>query len=445
MLIILFLLPIPLGANRAWAWGFFEICIFILTFFVIIKYRKTKSLGIQSYFSILYLWIGFIILASLQVIPLPEGLVSFLSPTSHQHYVNVNSIQFYISIDSAQSMISFIKLLSFFCLFVCVMALINNEQRLTALIATIMLVGTWQALYGILEVILGLHNSIVFNLPTSSSATGSFVYSHHFANFITLGLAAALGLLVSIIEKSKSEFNKSVLNSSVFPSINSRIIISICIVIMVLGLIMSHSKIGIISFFAAIAAVGALVILIVKKRSKGLQMLIIGFFVINVIVISVFFGIDKVKDRLIDIPQSNESIDEVIRDAYPIIADFPVFGSGSGSFYSTFPSYQIQEVNNFYDHLHNDYLQFVIEYGLLGAFILWTLMIFTLYKTLRAMRKRKHAIFKGSAIACLIAFVGTGIHMSSDFPLQAYANACYFVVFMALAMVINSLKFKSKK
>jgi hypothetical protein len=32
------------------------------------------------------------------------------------------------------------------------------------------------------------------------------------------------------------------------------------------------------------------------------------------------------------------------------------------------------------------------------------------------------------------------IHMTVDFPLQAPANASYFVVFMALAWVINIIK-----
>jgi hypothetical protein len=32
------------------------------------------------------------------------------------------------------------------------------------------------------------------------------------------------------------------------------------------------------------------------------------------------------------------------------------------------------------------------------------------------------------------------LHMSVDYPLQGYAIGCYFVVFLALSIVINTIK-----
>lgn len=391
------------------------------------------------------MWIAFILLATLQVIQLPSGLVSFLSPQSFQHYSDVNASSFYISIDRSQSLINFTKLLSLFCLFICILALVNSERRLKLLLFTITGVATWQALYGIVEILFGINNSLVFSYPIGKEATGSFVYNSHFANFLTLGLAAAFGLLVSKLEKSKTHrHTKNRIKLSLLIH-EPKIIISLCISIMIVALIMSHSRSGNLAFFASIGLVGILSLIFMNKPSKKLKHLIIGIFVVDVIVISAFYGIDKVGERILPVSLDSAARDDVFRDAYPIIADFPIFGSGGGSFYSTFPSYQIQEASWFYDHLHNDYLQFVMEYGLLGAFILWVLMVFVLYKTIRAMNKRKHSIFKGSAFACLVAFAAMAIQMTSDFPLQAYANACYFVIFIAIAMVINSLHLKTSK
>jgi hypothetical protein len=60
------------------------------------------------------------------------------------------------------------------------------------------------------------------------------------------------------------------------------------------------------------------------------------------------------------------------------------------------------------------------------------------------MHKRRNSIFKGTSFAVAVATLGMCIHMTVDFPLQAFANASYFVVFIALAMIANSLKLKRK-
>jgi hypothetical protein len=60
------------------------------------------------------------------------------------------------------------------------------------------------------------------------------------------------------------------------------------------------------------------------------------------------------------------------------------------------------------------------------------------------MYRRKNSIFKGTSFAVAMVLLGMSIHMTVDFPLQAFANASYFVVFIALSMVINTLKLRRK-
>lgn len=440
LLTILFLLPIPLGANRPWAWSFFELCIFALTMFVFFQNRKVYALGAGSYFTALYFWLAFIVIASLQIIALPESIVSVLSPTSYEVFSSVNASKYYISVDPGQSMISFIKLLSYFCLFVCALILVNTEKRIRILLFTMVASGTFQALYGSLEILLGLSSSPIFGLKVSEIATGTFVYKNHYANFLMLCLAAGIGLLVASIQKDKVSTSKDVMRSIATTLLGSKAIVRVCIAIMVIGLVMSRSRMGNTAFFLSMAIVGLVALIVIKNKSRGLLILIISMFIIDLFIVSAYFGLERVKDRLAQTSMEQESRDEVLQDAFPMLADYPLFGSGGGSFYSTFPSYQNTEVSAFYDHLHNDYLQFIIEYGVVGFFVLSMLVAFCLYKSVRALYIRKKSIYKGAAFACLMAMLGMGLHTTVDFPLQAYANGAYFVVFLALSMVINSLK-----
>lgn len=442
---ILFLLPIPLGANRPWAWSFFQLAVFALTFYTTFKLRSSKHIGVNSYMSMVLLWLAFIAIATLQIIPLPQVLVDMFSPTSSELYRLAGADTFYLSVDHGQSLINLIKLLSLFCILILTMQLVNSEARIRLLLLTMVASGTFQALYGSLEILLGATESLVFGLEVSESATGTFVYRNHYANFLMLCLSAGIGLIVTSLEKDKMMSPKDKLRSLATTLLSSKAIIRICLAMMVIGLVMSRSRMGNTAFFASIAIIGLVALLLIRNRSNGLFIFVVSMFIIDLFIVSAYFGLARVKERLEQTSLAQESRDEVIQDAFPIIQDFPLFGSGGGSFYSIFPSYQQLDVYAFYDHAHNDYLQFAIEFGVAGVFVLLIILLFTMYKALRAMYKRKNSIFKGLSFAVAMAVLGMCIHMTVDFPLQAFANASYFVVFIGLAMVANGLKIRRPK
>ena len=440
LLLIIFILPIPLGANRPWAWSFFQIAIFALTFMAAISQKNKPWLGLQPYQRMIYLWLCLIVLASLQLIALPASLVEFLSPNAFAIQEAAAVESFYLSLDTGQSGISFYKLLSFFCLFCLVLMLVNTEQRLKLLLMSMLAAGTFQALYGALEVLLQTQKSLIFKLDVTSIATGSFVYKNHFANFLMLSLAAGLGLLITTLQKDQMSSPKDLLRSIATTMLGSKALIRICLAIMVIALVMSRSRMGNTAFFLAMTATGILALLLMKQRSKGLSILIISIFIIDLVIVSAYFGLENVKDRLVETSLSEETRDEVLKDAIPMLDDFTITGAGAGSFYAVFPKYQKTDVLSFYDHAHNDYLQFAIEYGLLAFTLLTGIVSFAFYKSIRAMRKRRNSIFKGVSFACCMAIIGMSVHMTVDFPLQAYANACYFIIFLALSMLINNVK-----
>lgn len=440
LLSLIFLLPIPLGANRPWAWSIFELAIFLLCMYTSFKLREQRLLGLSPYIKMLGLWLAFLGFAALQLIPMSLTWLEVLSPNAAALHQSTGADTAYLSTDIGQSHINFIKVLSLFCLLILCCQLINSEQRIKLLLLAMLASGTFQALYGSLEILLGLERSPVFGFEVDNRASGSFVYHNHYANFLMLCLAAGVGLIVTTLEKDKWAAPKQRLRSIATNLLGSKTLIRICLAIMVIGLVMSRSRMGNVAFFISVAVVGALALVLIRNRSKGLLIFVISMFIIDLFIVSAYFGLEQVKERLTQTSLSMETRDEVVKDALIIIKDYPWFGSGGGSFYSIFPSYQTHDVFDFYDHAHNDYLQFVIEYGIPATCVLGLVLIFSFYKACRAMRKRRNSIFKGAAFGICVALIGMVIHMSVDFPLQAYANACYFVIFIALSMIINSLK-----
>ena len=440
LLAILFTLPLPLGANRAWAWSIFEVAIFLLTSVLLIQGVKRSDLGFSSYKNTVFLWLVLLAICALQVIPLPSFMVAILSPSSFDLFSSVSAQFYFISVDPGQTLISFIKVLSFFCLFICVLCLIDSQRKIRLLLWTIVAAGTVQAIYGSLEVLLGLSKSMVFGLDVTNNASGTFDYSNYYANFLMMSLAAAVGLTITSFEQSNQKYNDTLEQDLESTLLNNTTLVYGCIVILLIGLFMSGSKMGNAAFYLGVVIVGTLALMLMRKPSKKIKKLVINMTILDLFIVSAYLGVGQIKKSLTPTGLSNANPSVIAKDAYPMVADFPILGSGGGSFYSTFPSYQYMEAGAFYNHMQNDYLQFLIEYGVVGCFIMFAIFALSFYKAFESLNSRRSSILKGTAFACAMVFVGMMLHMSVDYPLQAYAIGCYFTVFLALAVVVNHLK-----
>jgi putative inorganic carbon (HCO3(-)) transporter len=396
-------------------------------------------LGLAKYKTAIYLWLAFLFICVLQISPLPTSIIELISPNRLEDHLTSPMQWYYLSTDVGQSQVSFIKSLGYFCIFLSCLMLINNEKQIRKLFLVLLISGTFQAIYGVLEMLSGNGFSLIFDLPINKSATGSFVYKNHFANFLMLCLSAGIGLMVTDIEINKTKQPQDWRILLISTLLTSKTLIRICLAIMVIALVMSRSRMGNVAFFTAMTAVSLFALLLDRKRSKGLCILLVSMLIIDLFIVSKWFGLDKVQQRLAETSLSQETRDEVVLDSLPIIENYPIIGSGGGSFYSVFPGYRKSTTNGFYEHAHNDYLQILMEYGVLGFTFLGLLVLFSFIKAMTALKKNATAMSKGTAFACLMAYVGMLIHMTVDFPLLAPASAVYFVIFVSLPMISSNI------
>lgn len=444
LLFLIFWMPVPLGSNRPWAWGMLEIMAFITIAGSVFYNPSVLVINIKKYPAAFASFLAFTLWVFLQQVPLPADWLHAISPNSFKLFALTNSDNAYnsISVDPAQTTIAVYKTLAYFSLFTATLILCRSEKRIKAIMLTIIFTGLFQALYGSLEVLLGMQNSLVFQLPVKGIATGTFVYKNHYANFLMLCLSIGVGYLVSTLLTHNVKARKAKLRHFLNTLLNGKAVVRIALAIMVIALVMSRSRMGNTAFFAAMTAIGLLALILVKKRSKGLTLLIVSMFIIDMFIVSAWFGLDKVKERLENTALVEETRDEVVRDSIPLLKDYIYTGSGLGSFYSIYPKYQSEEVKGFYDHAHNDYLQFAVEAGIIASALLLILPAYCLITALQAMRTRRNNLMQGLSFGCLMAIVGMFIHISVDFPLQAPANTGLFVIILALALITQK---KSKR
>ena len=123
---------------------------------------------------------------------------------------------------------------------------------------------------------------------------------------------------------------------------------------------------------------------------------------------------------------------EVARDVPRMVRLRPIAGWGLGLFPIIYPQYRSFSTDLVVNQAHNDYLQALVETGILGfACVLW--FIVNLYRSgIRNFRVRSR-VATVRALGPLVGCTGILVHSFSDFNLHIPANAALFFVLSGIA------------
>ncbi|AGP77734.1 O-antigen polymerase [Alteromonas mediterranea 615] len=447
LLFTLFWLPLSLGANRPWAWALMQMSVFSLGGILLLTHKSLLTKLYTQYKLMVVVWVVFLTWQLINIVPLPFSLVEALRPErvnflyndNVQDMESISSQWLPLSFDVGQSDVIFFKSLAYSFLFFITLTLVNTGKRLRYILIVISAAGVFQAIYGSLEVLSGLQYSLVFKLPVSHIATGSFVYKNHYANFLLLCLSAAIGYMIASLRVRSGSSPRERLRRIVRFWLSNKVLFRIGIIIMVIALVMSRSRMGNSAFFIAMTITATLGLIYFKPRKKSYVVLFISMLVIDILIVSSLFGLKQVQQRLEQTNLTQESRDEVVTDALPLLSQYGVIGTGGGTFYTVYPQVQSESIQHFYDHAHNEYLQFAIEFGIVGAAIIAMLVLLCATSALSAIRHRRHPLPRGTAFATVMAVIGMALHSTVDFPLQAPANTAIFIVLLALGALSRDI------
>ena len=210
-------------------------------------------------------------------------------------------------------------------------------------------------------------------------------------------------------------------------------------VVTVIALVLTRSRMGNLSFFAALTLVGVIALWRLNTPSRPLVVLVVSVLVIDIFMVGTWFGMEKVVDRIrqtVQIEQDEWHIKDknrsnANREALNIISLAPVTGMGGGSFYTVYPAWRGND-QKFMDHTHNDYLEFTIDYGFIGVILLAWFMALCVLRAVRGLRDINKPRQFGISFASLMAMVAMMIHAFVDFSLHIPANAVWFMVLCML-------------
>ena len=170
------------------------------------------------------------------------------------------------------------------------------------------------------------------------------------------------------------------------------------------------------------------------QRKKLVGALIGGFFAVSVIVFASTPVVERIRTALQKEEEASLSSRLIVwGGAVKMIGEYPLLGSGPGTFAFAYTKYQPPGLKSHFTMAHNDYLHFTSEVGLpLIAIVVW--MIIALYR--KGFRKLKNPsrLVRGITLGAMSGITAILFHSVADFNLHIPANALLFAVLAALVV-----------
>jgi O-antigen ligase len=455
LLFFLFLLaliwvPLPFGSNHLWSWSLFEAWVLLMAsawIVLLVAGRVELSYAFRRAWPALALFVGAYVLVQLQLMPLPASVLAQLSPAAADIHATTQSSTT-ITLDPAATRAASLKTLTYGVLFALTLLLVDSRARLRSLAFALVFSGVFQAAYGALMTLSGLEiGFFAAKEQGAGAATGTFGNANHLAGYLEMCLGVGVGLMLAGMSTRRAANMRESLRRFLSSILGSQGRVRLMLVIMVTGIVLSKSRMGNVAFFSSLIVAGTLYAVLARRFSAGTLVFFISVVLIDILIIGNYFGIDKVAEELrqgirLDASMYDMGYRAAAADgALQIVRDYPLTGAGAGSFASVYPMYDDGDTGSFFwQHAHNDYLQFAGEFGLAGFAMLGGIVLPSIWMAISAQLRRRDQMMRGMACGVLMAIVAMLIHTAIDFNLQIPANAATFVVILAMAWLTRWLR-----
>ncbi len=417
LLFLIFFSPLALASNRPTPLFLVETAVFIgvLAWFCRAFFLDRALSWCKS--SINPFLIVFLILGIIQTL-LPKGSSHFVSQT------------FYLK----ATVESIFKSLTYVLSFWLVLNFLKSQKQVSNLIRVIFILSFGVSLLGILESlskakkVMWFYQVIVDGAPYDSFFS-TFVNSNHFAAFIGMLIFLILGRFLYLnarygVSREKTHREERIFLLFVLVISNAALFMSLsrgCCVIFILVLFLFYR-------------------FILKEPRKTHSKILINLFIVSTCLMLLWIGLSSIISELSTLLHPREDVSLLGRLVLwrtcleTLFLKHSWLGSGLGTFQYVFPRVQPLSLYGFWRHAHNDWLELLLETGLMGCVIVF-LILFSFFREVRKTRTNESDLYiKYNGSAAIAAVLFMCLVSLYDFPLRTTACAIYFAIVCALAV-----------
>ncbi|HYR29197.1 MAG TPA: O-antigen ligase family protein [Thermoanaerobaculia bacterium] len=372
---------------------------------------------------------------ALQLVPLPRGVLAWLSPESEAIWSAASRIVTFaggtprtnwpLTVDPQATAFELFRMAALLAAFATAAMLIRSHARRQMLAVVLCGAATFEVLYGVREAALnryaiwGWTNRLVFN-----RVTGTYVNPNHYAHYLAIVLPMALFIAAVCWhraggrETSRSQRLVMLLESSVALTGFALLAALGCLG----GVLLAQSRGALLSLAAGLLAVGAM--LPGRRVARTAFAVMAGLTVIATL--ALFLGPERTVGRFLGSDSALGGRRIGLESAAGIYARFPLLGSGAGTFERVVSMEQTDDHGHIYHHVHNDYAEIAATTGTAG-FVIAMVTLFGGYVALVRMTFGAAAqettwsrrLYQAAALASLTIAM---VHALVDFNFYIPAN-----------------------
>jgi hypothetical protein len=165
-----------------------------------------------------------------------------------------------------------------------------------------------------------------------------------------------------------------------------------------------------------------------RQTQRGTAAML-GLFLTLVVMLGWYFGWDTLAPRMAQIQAGYQNREEMYAAARPMANDYPLFGTGPGTFATVFQLYRFSDATYWPAQLHDDWLETQITFGWLGLLLLLAALACV------ALRGLAPGGIRGGRRFVILAWLGLAgclVHARFDFPFQIHSTLFLFLVICAI-------------
>jgi putative inorganic carbon (hco3(-)) transporter len=423
------------GGVQPISYSLMEIVLFFVVLLVLFTEGRRGRSGLY-----LPIWpLLFALWAALQFIPLPVSWVIRLSPARALDPNIAAAHSATLSINAHDTTVMLMKFLAYLAAFVLAAYFFDSGKRKSTLLAALMALAIFEAAYGAVQYLTGWQKIFTYTKQYyTTEATGTYINHNHFAGLLELALPFVVASVFYHFQpwsegRVTDARNRRVPGTHGSEGLRSFFYLFLAVIVVV-GAICSKSRGGIVGTALSVVLVAVLAQLKIGRRVwlAGLVL-----FLVSVGAYGMWIGLGPLAERFQAIGQKGylEEYDlrvPIWRDDLWLIHDYPLAGTGLGTFGLSFRHYQTTGVNLFFDHTHNDYLEVASDSGLVGAALLFVPILVLLARLIGSFLSDSRRYRRSVTLGCIGSVAALLVHSTTDFNLQIPANALIFAVVLGI-------------
>jgi O-antigen ligase len=354
--------PVTVGGTEAWGQQILAILsLLALVVAVFFRWKHGQALHLSAPEVLVALFFAWVLL---QLLPLPLGMLAWISPVAEGHWREAiryspdpSAPNAPVSLVPSATRAQLASLLTVVGAFLATRWAVDVEKAIRDLLRVLTAIGLTVAAAALAAMWFG--DGRVWGLvrPADAPATGGlFVSRGHLSQYLALILGAAAGVLLHEISRNRSRFRSAWFWLSLLTGIAG-----LCAVVV------SGSRAGVL----AIAVSGLIVLPGYVGGRRAWAVLLGAPALLGLLAVLGLLGLmPRFSERWREAPEvAIGGRDQILRDLLPAWRDFPLTGSGLGTFPQVFPTYQSPGIVLHATHAENEYAQILLEAGWPGLLL----------------------------------------------------------------------------